>query len=592
MLDNPLSQIERTKDAYAGNMQGLQKRANMTKELVDLLAMQQLKKDLDAAKRNQAMQAQGNPATIKDQMQQGLMSEYRQKAAKEMGVGPSEADTVARAQQGGPRMPQGAPQQQMPQGAPQQQMPQQQMAQGMMSQARPVQLAGGGIVAFNEGGPTEDELAEFLKAAAEKRRASEPSPSSIMQTDRQREMQELIARLAERRKEPTIDLSGTKSEIQERRRKQALESQMEEMFTPETGGIQVGQMPRPEPIVDEDAQYAEEQRLMGEMSQKEVDAEIEERAGLAAVAQTPAPEQTEQTEQTEIQNLLMQKLRADIGRDPEAAGARRAAMIRRELGLDEGIATLADRKARREQAFRDTQPSKMDNLIDLLAAGGKGGLASIGARGGERRKEARDRRMAYENKLDEIENTSMELRRSIGTTAANEYSKAATRDLQTINNAATVLQRMDVEDRQRFESELNRKRQDAKLEIDRTNALGKLLGSTKTFAEAAEKLTEGISSISERIRDPYETRRALLEQRALSGDEQAKKDLESLEDTISLQIINDPEYLRLQAMLTGLDAERKASEAQRAGLAAGLANMQGANISSAGESALAAVEGR
>ena len=155
MLNNPISQIERTKDAYAGNMQGLQKRANMTKELVDLLAMQQLKKDLDAVKRDQMMQQQGNPATIKDQMQQGLMGEYRQQAAKEMGVGPSEMDTVARAQQG---MPQGMPQQQarmpqgMPQGAPQQQMPQQpQMAQGVMSQARPVQLAGGGIVAFQEG---------------------------------------------------------------------------------------------------------------------------------------------------------------------------------------------------------------------------------------------------------------------------------------------------------------------------------------------------------------------------------------------------------------------------------------------------------
>lgn len=143
MLDNPLSQIERTKDAYMGRPQELQKRANMTKELVDLLAMQQLKKDLDAVKRNQAMQAQGNPATIKEQMQQGLMGEYRQQAAKEMGVGPSEADTVARAQQG------------MPQGAPQQQQQQPQMAQGVMSQARPVQLAGGGIVAFDKG--SEDE---------------------------------------------------------------------------------------------------------------------------------------------------------------------------------------------------------------------------------------------------------------------------------------------------------------------------------------------------------------------------------------------------------------------------------------------------
>ena len=149
-MNNPISQIERTKDAYAGNIQGLQKRANVSKELIDLLAMQQLKKDLDAAKRNQMMQMQGNPATVKDQLQQGLMGEYRQQAAKEMGMTPSEGQAIARAQQA---MPQGMPQQQarMPQGMPQGAPQQPQMAQGMMSQARPVQLAGGGIIAFNEG---------------------------------------------------------------------------------------------------------------------------------------------------------------------------------------------------------------------------------------------------------------------------------------------------------------------------------------------------------------------------------------------------------------------------------------------------------
>ena len=161
MLSNPLSQIERTKDAYVGRPQELEKRANVTKELVDLLAMEHIKKDLDAVKSNQMMQALGNPMTIKDQMQQGLMGEYRQQAAKEMGVGPSETDIVQRAQQG------------MPQGMPQQQP---RMAQGMMSQARPVQLASGGIVTFNKGESVEDGL-----------------------TDAQREMKEFMERLAERR---------------------------------------------------------------------------------------------------------------------------------------------------------------------------------------------------------------------------------------------------------------------------------------------------------------------------------------------------------------------------------------------------------
>jgi hypothetical protein len=42
MLNNIISQVERTKDAYAGNFEELQKRANVTQDLVDLLAMQKI----------------------------------------------------------------------------------------------------------------------------------------------------------------------------------------------------------------------------------------------------------------------------------------------------------------------------------------------------------------------------------------------------------------------------------------------------------------------------------------------------------------------------------------------------------------------
>ena len=144
--------------------------------------MQQLKKDLDAAKRNQMMQMQGNPATVKDQLQQGLM-EYRQQAAKEMGMMPSEGQAIARAQQA---MPQGMPQQQarMPQGMPQGAPQQPQMAQGMMSQARPVQLAGGGIVAFSEAGSVEDGLTDDeedgLIERLRERRANAPLVPSFL----------------------------------------------------------------------------------------------------------------------------------------------------------------------------------------------------------------------------------------------------------------------------------------------------------------------------------------------------------------------------------------------------------------------------
>ena len=119
MLNNPIQQIERTQDAYAGNPEGLQKRANMSKELIDLLAMQALQSDLAAQKRNMAMQQQGNPQTVKDQLEEGLMGEYRQKAAEDLGVGPSEGDVVERAGIAGQQMARNQQMAQGPQGMPQ-----------------------------------------------------------------------------------------------------------------------------------------------------------------------------------------------------------------------------------------------------------------------------------------------------------------------------------------------------------------------------------------------------------------------------------------------------------------------------------------
>ena len=45
-MNNPISQIERTKDAYAGNMQGLQKRANVSKSLSTCLPCNSSRKTL------------------------------------------------------------------------------------------------------------------------------------------------------------------------------------------------------------------------------------------------------------------------------------------------------------------------------------------------------------------------------------------------------------------------------------------------------------------------------------------------------------------------------------------------------------------
>ena len=117
--------------------QALQQRYAQTQQLVDLLALQKLSKDkADAAKAIQA-QMQTNPASVKDQLEQQLI------AAEKQEVGRDIASMIPGVQQQGRQMAMAQQRPPMPQG------------QGGLPQlASPnmARMAGGGIVAFQEGG--------------------------------------------------------------------------------------------------------------------------------------------------------------------------------------------------------------------------------------------------------------------------------------------------------------------------------------------------------------------------------------------------------------------------------------------------------
>lgn len=499
MLDNPLSRIERTKDAYMGRPQELQKRANMTKELVDLLAMQQLKKDLDAVKRNQAMQAQGNPATIKDQMQQGLMGEYRQQAAKEMGVGPSEMNTVARAQQG---MPQGMPQQQarmpqgMPQGAPQQQMPQQ--PQGVMSQARPVQLAGGGIVAFQEGGMTGDE----------------------------REMQELIERLRERRANAPLlplpeSLQGTKSEIQARRRGSPVLDDVAERIaeanavaSSENAVAALEGTPLEGALTRTALPAAEDIPASGIMLAGAPDRELKPKVvppagadttaeGIAGDGGKDAPLSLREQQQRVLDQItsmaeiepyqrdqdLTAMLKKQMARDPSAEGIAAIERIKELSGLEESRRMLEAQRGRLREDYESATPSGTARFMDLIST--PGGLRTIGRRGAQMRRQEAKRRQEFTAGLANIDNTAIELQRSVGTSAANNYETAAKTAQGAINSATSTLQQADAAGRSDY---LER----VKLKI----------GSKQSLLSHLESLS----------RDEQAAARAVLDEKRLNAD--------------------------------------------------------------------------
>lgn len=425
MLSNPLSQIERTKDAYVGKPQELQKRANVTKELVDLLAMQQLKKDLDAVKRNQMMQAQGNPMTIKDQMQQGLMGEYRQQAAKEMGVGPSETDIVQRAQQG------------MPQGMPQQQP---RMTQGMMSQARPVQLAEGGIVSFQRGGSAQgpnlppDRLAKFLREQVD----TLNMPANYKALEFKRLMNEAgldplgrplddddtapltsVGRMRRAQRGQDTGIASEPAELTD-----YAKSRLPEVDTAREEGF-----PEP-PVVNTPA----------------TPSDPKPNAGLALLQQMKNT--IEGMETYEADEGLRRAAREDLGADPEAAGIRALRRIEDLSQIGESRQRLKDMQERMQTTYDETTPQGMDRLIDLLAAGGRGGITGVGIRSGQLRREDAERRRQLDQDVLGIETTVVELNRRFGADAANAYQQSEANTMRQKENARTFLETADRNERQ------------------------------------------------------------------------------------------------------------------------------------------------
>ena len=115
---------------FAGNPQGLQQRYAMSQDLLDLLALQKLKKDKEAAQRDLQMQMQAPAATVKDQLAGQVMDMTKQEVTSSLAPGIQQQGQAMQAQQ------------------------LQQAMGGIASQPAPnmVGMARGGIVGYQEGG--------------------------------------------------------------------------------------------------------------------------------------------------------------------------------------------------------------------------------------------------------------------------------------------------------------------------------------------------------------------------------------------------------------------------------------------------------
>ena len=139
-------EIQRKVDAYRSNPAALQQRYQQNQQLIDLLALQKLKSEKDAAAKEMQMQMASDPQTIKQQRERELLDRTKQDMMQQ------QAGIMQMAQQ----RQQKNMQQVAKQGAasPQQVQQVQRGLGSLAGQIRPqiARMAAGGIVAFQEGG--------------------------------------------------------------------------------------------------------------------------------------------------------------------------------------------------------------------------------------------------------------------------------------------------------------------------------------------------------------------------------------------------------------------------------------------------------
>ena len=161
--------VEQKVNAYRGNPQQLMQRYQQNQELVDLLALQKMKSEKEAAARELQMKMQQNPQTIAQQREQEVLGLTKNELAQQTaGI---MQQRQKQQQQGLQRMAKAAGRAPgglaglAPQGGP----------------PAPRRMAGGGIVAFQEGGSTDraalearkEELLKRLRYRRNDREASE-----------------------------------------------------------------------------------------------------------------------------------------------------------------------------------------------------------------------------------------------------------------------------------------------------------------------------------------------------------------------------------------------------------------------------------
>jgi hypothetical protein len=141
-------QVQQTMGAFRGQPDKLMQRYKQGNNLIDLLALQQMKSDMDAVKQQMVLSQQQMPGTIREQREQEVLAGYKEKAGRQVG-------DVAKNTAGLLNQRQASVNANMQRQGIMQQPTRTASNGGLMK------MAGGGIVGFAEGGVTTEDLKDL-----------------------------------------------------------------------------------------------------------------------------------------------------------------------------------------------------------------------------------------------------------------------------------------------------------------------------------------------------------------------------------------------------------------------------------------------
>lgn len=191
--------------------------------------------------------------------------------------------------------------------------------------------------------------------------------------------------------------------------------------------------------------------------------------------------------------------------------------------MGENEKLLKDMQKRVQATYEETTPQGMDRLIDLLAAGGRGGITGVGIRSGQLRREEAERRRQLDQDIMGIQATTVELNRNFGADAAKAYADSEANVIAQRQNARNFLATAD-------RAEVTSLMEKSKLTLDEQRNVRQLF----TEQERNRLLGEQITATNSR---------------ALAEDiSAAQVGLLELREEIKESVENDPKYADLRTL--------------------------------------------